>query len=369
MKAVKRLIEKEPFMAALLIALGVLAVLYPGKIAFYPSFVEWETIIALTGLLIIITGLKESGYFFFFSRNLLNRARSERGLAFLLILLSAFLSTFLTNDIALFLVVPITLAMKDLIKNDISRLVIFEAISVNVGSALTPIGNPQNLFLWHEWGISFIGFITRMLPAVIVLMAVLLAFVWLFFPDREISFSEMVEGDASPRRELFILSAFLLTVYLFSLEAGRAAIVLPVVFALYLIFYRKVLLKTDWMLLLTFVIIFIVFHIVATVPFITNSLQSVNNGSSGAVFLISAVASQLISNVPASVFVSNFSRDWFAITCGVNVAGNGLFIASLANIIALRFVRERKVWLDFHRYSVPYLIISGAIVYLLFFVL
>ena len=75
---------------------------------------------------------------------------------FFLILFSVLLSTFLTNDVTLFIVIPLTVGIQNLVKNDISKLIVFEAISVNVGSALTPIGNPQNLFLWYKWNICLL---------------------------------------------------------------------------------------------------------------------------------------------------------------------------------------------------------------------
>ena len=73
--------------------------------------------------------------------------------------------------------------------------------------------------------------------------------------------------------------------------------------------------------------------------------------------------------MPASVFVSKFTHNWFAITYGVNVGGNGLVIGSLANIIALRMVESKGIWLNFHKYSIPYFLITGGIAYVLFFVL
>jgi len=92
-----------------------------------------------------------------------------------------------------------------------------------------------------------------------------------------------------------------------------------------------------------------------------------NLNSDGSIFLFSTFASQLFSNVPASVFVSKFSDNYFAITYGVNVGGNGLVIASLANIIALRMIQNKRVWLDFHKYSVPYFLLTIIITYISFF--
>ncbi len=363
------LIKKEVFLSILLLLTVILAVFYPYKIKNYPLFVDWQTITALTGLLIITAGIKESGFFDYISRNMLKKLKNEKSLATFLIFISIFLSAFLTNDITLFIVIPLTLGMQNLIKNDISKLIIFEAISVNVGSALTPIGNPQNLFLWHKWDISFVMFIYKMIPLVAILIVILLVFTWLVFPARKIKFSKKFKNAERPNKILFVSSLTILIIYLISLEIKIAYIALPILFILYLLFYRNVLFKTDWILLLTFIIIFIDFRIVSTIPIIIKYIQMLNLQHSGNVFLFSALTSQLISNVPASVFVSKFSSNWLAITYGVNVAGNGLAIGSLANIIALRMVKTKKIWIDFHKYSVFYFLVTGIIIYILFFIL
>ena len=126
------------------------------------------------------------------------------------------------------------------------------------------------------------------------------------------------------------------------------------------------MLKTDWLLLLIFIIIFIDFHIIATIPFMVKYVHTLNLHSSKNVFLLSVVTSQLISNVPASVFVSKFSHNWLAISYGVNVGGNGLAIGSLANIIALRMANGKKMWLKFHKYSIVFFLITLGITYFFF---
>ncbi|HEC77022.1 MAG TPA: citrate transporter [Thermoplasmatales archaeon] len=359
-------LKKEIILFGFLLLLVVLAGLYPSKIINYPSFVDWNTIIALTGLLIITTGLKESGYFNVLSGFLLKKFKTESSLSIYFILLSLLLSTFLTNDVSLFIVIPLTLSIHSIVKNDISKLVILEVISVNVGSALTPIGNPQNIFLWHMWDIPFTTFIIEMLPLLIVSLAILLIFAWIIFPAREIKLSKRIINNTTPNKTLFVFSVMVLMVYVIFLEIKWTYLLL-VIFIFYLLFYRTILLKTDWLLLFLFVVIFIDFHIISTITIISKSVSILNLHSANNVFLFTALISQLISNVPASVLVSKFSHNWFAITYGVNIGGNGLVIGSLANIIALRLTKSKKIWLDFHKYSIPYFIISGILTYVLFF--
>ncbi len=359
-------LKKElPLFIALLL-LVILTILHPRTIGDYPSFVHWKTVSALTGLLIIATGLKESGYFSIFSKTILVKLTSERTLALFLILFSAFLSAFLTNDITLFIVIPLTFSIRDIVKTDLSKLIIFEAIAVNVGSALTPIGNPQNLFLWHKWNISFLAFVVKMVPLVIFMLILLLLFIRIAFSGRKLPISKTTSAEGSAQKGLFITSVILLTGYVIALELDLYYIMLLFVFVFYIIFYKKVFLHVDWLLLLLFIIIFIEFHIISTLPFISKSIYTLNLGSADRVFMFSGLVSQLISNVPAAVFVSKFNQDWLAITCGVNVGGNGLVISSLANIIALRMAKNDKIWLTFHKYSLPYFLLTGTIAYLLF---
>ena len=184
--------EKEFILSAFFILFVILTALFPWQVVNYPFFVDWRTIATLAGLLMITTGLKESEYFNLFSRKMLKKLKDERNLAIFLIFISIVFSTFLTNDVTLFIVVPLTISFQNMIKSDISKLIIFEAISVNAGSALTPIGNPQNIFLWHKWGISFIAFTIKMIPMVVILVTILLIFIWIFFESKRIEFLDKI---------------------------------------------------------------------------------------------------------------------------------------------------------------------------------
>ena len=357
-------IKKDIILSIFAFFLFVLAILYPNQIINYPHFIDWQTIIALTGLLVITTGLKESMYLDILSKKALKKIKTEKFLSIFLISISMFLSTFLTNDITLFIVVPLTLGIQNIIENDISDFIIFEAISVNVGSTLTPIGNPQNLFLWHRWGISFITFIVKMSSLVIFLLVILLVFAWIIFPNKKIKISKSINDSKMSKKSLFILSITALIAYIIFLDRKLAIWILPLIFMTYLIYDKELLLKVDWALILLFILIFIDLHMLSAIPLVSETINKFNLNSSGNVFLISAFISQLISNVPASVFLSKFSHNWYEITYGVNIGGNGLIISSLANIIAIRIARKKKLWLSFHKYSIPYFLLTGGIVYI-----
>ncbi len=358
--------EKNFIFLPFLLLLVLFMALYPEKITAYPGFVDWHTVLNLAGLLIVVTAIKESAFFGRFSRRLLAKTGTERGLAFAIVAMSGILAMFLTNDIALFITVPLTLGFRDVIENDVKKLIIFQAIAVNVGSALTPVGNPQNLFLWHRWDISFFRFIMEMAPLFFVMSVVLVVFVWISFPPKKLSFHRKQRKNGVDTR-MFILSIVVLAGFIASIEIDVAYYALAAVVFIYLIFYRKIFIKTDWVLLLLFMVMFIDFHLMSRVPFVAKLVTHFDLTHASGNFFSSLLFSQVMSNVPATIFMSKFSTGWLAIAYGVNVGGNGLMLASLANIIALRFVKRKNIWLAFHKYSIPYLLITGGLVYLLFF--
>jgi len=359
---------KQEFIVVIFLALLVLlSVFFPVHVTEFPAMVDWDTIRLLTGLLILATGIKESGYFDVISQRILKKIGNERTLAIFLTFFSVILSTFLTNDIALFIIVPITLGLRNLIRIDISKLIIFEAIAVNAGSALSPIGNPQNIFLWQKWSISFMNFIVEMTPSVIVLLISLLLFLYFIFPAKKIRFSDHHNTELAMNKTLLWFSGLMMIIFLLSVEIQKETEVLIFIMVFYLISYRKVLKKTDWLLLFLFILVFIDFHIISTLPFVSEGISFLKPDNAGDVFIFSGIISQFISNVPASVFVSKFSTEWQAIAYGVNIGGNGLVIGSLANIIALRMTKSKKIWIDFHKYSIPYFLFTATVIYFLIY--
>ena len=119
--------------------------------------------------------------------------------------------------------------------------------------------------------------------------------------------------------------------------------------------------------ILLFITMFIDFHLIGRMQVLSNFVNSFNLGSNSAVFSLSLFFSQITSNVPAGILMSKFSPNWLSIAYGVNIGGNGTAIASLANLIALRLAGGKKIWVDFHKYSLLYLVVTAGMAYVLFF--
>lgn len=352
-------ISEDYLLLALLLALPPLFALSPLSLSELPDLVDWPTLAALMGLMILSRGLEDSGGLLALGRLLLSRLGNQRHLALALVIFAALLSMVLTNDVALFIVVPLTLSLRSVTNFKLGRLIIFEALAVNAGSALSPIGNPQNLFLWQVSGAGFSDFARAMLPLAAALMAVLVLAVVLAFPGRRLQVEQAV-SRTSIRKPLLLCSLLCYPPFLLMAELGLAPVAAALAGVVYLIFFRRVLTGIDWLLLLVFALMFIDLGLLAGLPLLAGMPAQVED-SPGRILAAGLLLSQVISNVPAAIFLENFTADWRALAWGVNVGGFGLAIGSLANLIALRLSRISGLHREFHLWSVPMLLLSAAL--------
>lgn len=315
------------------------------------ALVDWQTVCALAGLMLLSRALEDSGYLARFAAWLLALCHSERALAALLLLFAALLAAIVTNDVALFILIPITLSIGRLTGLAVGRLIIFLALAVNAGSALTPIGNPQNLVLWQASGYSFWQFTFMMAPlAVSLLLLILLLSRWAF-TKAKLTVAVPYKNSADSRR-LFGWSLAGYPVFILAMEYQLAPYAAAVVLAAYLALQRSVVSGIDWLLLVVFSLMFIDLGLLATLPLMQQfavTLITLPEGS----YTGAALLSQLISNVPAAIFLQHFTDDWRSLSWGVSVGGFGLAIGSLANLIALRLGKQPGLWREFHYWSLP----------------
>ncbi|HEY0589663.1 MAG TPA: SLC13 family permease [Pseudoduganella sp.] len=355
---------RDRLMQLLLVVAIVLSVLSPHPLAEYRTWVDWKTIITLAGMLLLTTGIEASGYLEHLGRIIINRLQQERVLAIFLVSASTVLSTVLTNDIALFIVVPLTVGLSSIGGLPIGRLVIFEALAVNAGSLLTPIGNPQNILLWQRSHLSFADFTWQMAPLALAVFAVLLVATWFCFPKQTIH-AELKDDPAGYRTGLLRTCALLYLGFLVTVELDLAGWGLLGVAIAVLLVCREIIAKVDWSLILVFVLMFIDIRLLTQLHVVLAWVAAIPSFSQLELFLSALLGSQVISNVPATILLVQYSTAYKVIAYGVNAGGFGLAIGSLANIIALRMAPEKNLWLRFHLYSFPFLILSGLIAWLL----
>ncbi|MBF7982729.1 MULTISPECIES: SLC13 family permease [Rahnella] len=343
----------------LLVLLGVVLTLFQTeKIMQFPQFVDWDTIITLLGLLMLTKGVEVSGYFDFVGRKMINAIDNERRLALFLVTAAAVLSTFMTNDVALFIVIPLTITLKKLTSLPVTRLIIFEALAVNAGSLLTPIGNPQNILLWNKSGQSFLHFIGQMAPLALVTLVALLIVTGFCFPSRSLKKTANNQGYPFQKR-LLASCGVLYVVFIACVDLGLALYGLLAVILCFLLLARKVLLRIDWPLILVFIVMFIDVRLIVGLDVLQPVFARIHGLPDYGHYLLSIGLSQVISNVPATILMINYLPSGPLLAYAVNAGGFGLAMGSLANLIALRMANDRKIWLKFHFYSFPFLLFSG----------
>jgi Na+/H+ antiporter NhaD/arsenite permease-like protein len=351
---------KEPVLSILVLVLAVLQCLRAQPWPQLPGLVDWPTVLTLAGLLILTKAIELSGLLMWLAHRVVHHVHTERTLACLLIGLAAVLSMFVTNDVALFVVVPLVLSLHALTPLPVKRLTIFLALAVNAGSILTPLGNPQNLFLWQVGGVPFGRFVWVMAPLTVGLMTMLYALAFFAFKRTALDLSKDAAKERVDRAYAGVATVLFVAFVLLA-DSHHPGIGLIGVAGGFLLWRRDAVLKIDWALLLIFVLMFIVLRSVAALPWVHETVARLGLHSTLRAYVAGAVLSQGISNVPAAIMLAQFTNDWRALAYGVSVGGFGIAIGSLANLIAVRLSKTRGIWLPFHVVSVPFWLVGGVL--------
>lgn len=353
MRKVLDFIKKEAVLcAALLLAFVSACVIPPDKE--YVEYIDVRTLAILFCLMSIMAGLQKTGIFRRIAGGLLGRVQGPGGLVLVLMLLCFFSSMLITNDVALITFVPFTFIVLGMMGEEQRRrlalpLVAMQTIAANLGSMLTPVGNPQNLYLYEKAGMSIGGFVLLMLPYTAV--SLLLLLIWgLILGRRCIGEWKVGAGDMEGQENadfrsgaLLVPLAVYLVLFLFSLLAVAHVLpwqaVLVMVLGAVLVVDRKILAKVDYSLLLTFAGFFVFVGNVGRIPAFREFLQGVVAGRE--VYAGIAV-SQIISNVPAALLLSGFTGNYGQLLVGVNLGGLGTLIASMASLISYKYVAKEE---------------------------
>lgn len=340
----------------------------------YWEYIDFRVLILLFCLMLTVAGIRQSGVFGVVCQSLLKKFASFRTVGTVLVLLSFFMSMLLTNDVTLVTLVPFTMLLFKEISGDGKwraeiLLLVLETAAANLGSMLTPMGNPQNLYLYSKFGLSLTEFIGVIFPysALSLIMLLFSSFVFLPKLKTESPKTEIkIQGRLKP---IFFAVLFILNM-LTILRVLDPLPLLLIITASVLIADRKLFLRVDYSLLLTFVFFFVFVGNLGSIPALSDSLQSVLSGNEAAV---SIALSQVISNVPAAILLSGLSDNAEALIIGTNLGGLGTLIASMASLITYKFYaaaegsRPKKYILVFTAFNLCYLIILGGMYYANFF--
>ena len=295
--------------------------------------IDFDVLLVLFALLVTVEILRESGYLDLLVERTVARFKETRPFAAMMILVSGTLAALVTNDVALFVVIPFTVIAGRISDFDVEDEIVLQLIATNLIGCLTPLGNPQNLFIYHRAGWSAAQFVVTMLPFVAWNACGLLVANFLLRRSRKI---EAAKVELPPRdRVEAVVGAICFVIVL--LEIARVApawIAAVVALAGGVFVLRRRLFEIDLSIVPLFFFAFIV----------VEGLRTFDVGQllRGSTYVASILLSQVISNVPATVLLTPFAEPrWRELLFGVNAGGCGTIIASLANLLAWRiYVRE-----------------------------
>lgn len=303
----------------------------------YFSYINVRVLAILFGLMLIVAALGHIGTFDVLTNKLLSKVKTYRGISLLMSLLSFFLSMFLTNDVSLVTLVPFAIMVLTPFGENRKLMftLIIMTVAANLGSMLTPIGNPQNLYLYDNYKIALPDFLLLMIPYSALSLALIVALTFILVKGsdklpplkntevKKLSFVKLLIYFA-----LFVLNILTVVGYVHFL------ISLGVTVAAMLIMDRNSFKKADYNLLATFVFFFILIGNIGRIDAITGALSGLVSSYPVPAAILS---SQIISNVPAAMLLSAFTDDGKSLIIGTNLGGLGTLIASMASLITYRF--------------------------------
>lgn len=330
------------------------------------AYIDFDVLCVLLSLMLVVAGLKQVRFLDYVAVELLNRCVSRRQLTLALVGITYVSSMFVTNDVALLTFVPLALVIGKTLQLDMERIIILQTLAANLGSMLTPPGNPQNLFLYAHYNYSAGRFFCVMaLPCLLSL-----AYIGVLIfrrPDAPLTLT-LPSLPRPERRTTLVLLALLLVNIAAVLHVLPKLWALGVTLAAVLLLNRRLLLAADYSLLLTFIGFFIFIGNISHTSIVAY-LQSSLLGTAAGTYLVALLSSQFISNVPAAMLLAGLTQEADALLLGVNIGGLGTMIASMASVISYKlFVAERptlagRYLRTFLYYNFAGLLLIGGLVY------
>ena len=338
MAAIRSFVRREPVLLIAALA-ALLSCFFVPPDAAYLGYIDFRTLALLYCLMTVVAGLRQAGLFAHLAHKLCERVKSVRMIGLLLVLLSFFSAMFITNDVALLTFVPFAVVLLGMTgrQHDLILIVVLQTVAANLGSMLTPVGNPQNLYLYSYYGLGAADFfrITAPVWALSLALTLLLCFA---LPNAALHVELGEEPGVDPQKLRLYLALFAVCLLsVFRLLAWP--LMLLIVIITLLAFDRKLLLGADFMLLLTFVAFFVFAGNLARLEAVNRLLRRLLEGRE---YMAALLASQIISNVPAALLLSGFTDNARDLLLGVDIGGLGTPIASLASLISLKLYSRSR---------------------------
>lgn len=366
---------------------GAVSMVFFGVLSFDEAIaaIDFNTIALLLGMMIIITTLQLDGFFEFIARKTIKYSKTENNLLLLIILISGIGSAFMVNDVVVLLFTPIIITLCRTFKINPIPYLIAEILSSNIGSAMTITGNPQNMLIGINSGISYSSFLLHLLPISLIGMGIIYFVIkWLY--AKNFNHLLIIKADDSYNhynyKSMMVSAPIFGAIIILFFLSNQLQISIPLIAlaggSVILIFGKikpsKIIKDIDWVLLLFFASLFIVvkgiegvglMEKIKSLALLSNDLQGI-----GMVHSVSLIFSQIVSNVPLVVamlpMMHNTQGDmlWLALASASTLAGNATIIGAMANLIVIESAKKEGIhikFMEFFKSGIIVTILSFAI--------
>ena len=297
------------------------------------SYIDFKVLILLFNLMVVVAAFKELKVLDSIAIGLLKKCNTYTSISLALVFITFISSMIVTNDVALITFVPLSIVIARKANINVLKIVVFQTLAANLGSSFTPMGNPQNLFIYSFYNLSPIDFFKITLP--IVILAVLFL-VLLVFKDKKMNLSlDLEDVKIDNKRDVYLFGGLFLIILLSVFHVIDYKVTFLITVIMVLILNKKLFSQVDYSLLITFIGFFIFVGNISTMDVVKNFMEGILN-SPQSTFLASVLSSQVISNVPATMLLSGFTNHFKELLLGVNIGGMGTLIASLASVISYK---------------------------------
>ena len=356
-------IKKEIVLVVALTLAIITSFISPPKI----SYIDFKVLILLFNLMIVVAASNDLKILDSIAIKLLKKCKSYTSISMALVFITFVSAMIVTNDVALITFVPLSIVIAKKANINVLKIVIFQTLAANLGSSLTPMGNPQNLFIYSFYNLSPVDFFNITLPIIVLSIIFLLVVI---LKDKKLNLNlELDEIKIDNKRDSVLFTILFLIILLSVFHLIDYKITLLITISMVFILNKKLFSKVDYSLLITFIGFFIFVGNISTMDSVRSFMEGILS-SGKSTFISSVVASQFISNVPATMLLSGFTEYFKELLLGVNIGGMGTLIASLASVISYKiyiseFNNSDNYLKTFTLYNVIGLIVFIPITYII----
>ncbi len=348
--------------ASLMVAVGVM------PLEEVPKAIDFDTIILLLGVMIVVANLRLSGFFRLVNGWVVTRARHPIVLLTAVVLVSGVLSAFLVNDTICLVLTPLVLDLVTGLRRNPLPYLLGIAMASNIGSTATITGNPQNMIIGSLSHIPYGTFAAALSP--IAGIGLMLTVVLIAVAYRSEFWTRQRLGGAPqrayPNWPIIIKSVAVSLGMVGGFFAGVAPALVAIVAGSVLLFTRriksaKIYAEIDWTLLLMFAGLFIVvagLEKSVLSPGVIAAVGRLHLDNIPVLSGITALLCNIVSNVPAVLVLKPFiaqlqnqQQAWLTVAMASTLAGNFAIVGSVANLIVVQRARAQNVEIGFWEYS------------------